>query len=143
MGYAIMSARKIMLTNRINTLNFQIMCLSETQTALSNVMNNYQRQMNMFDQFNSNMMSLATMSGVMGMFGGNCNGNKVQDFISHAYQSNFLPMFDKYATVNMIESDVETQKKQLETQLQAATKELEAVEKSEEQAIGRATPKYA
>ena len=52
-------------------------------------------------------------------------------------------LFWPYAQMAMMDDDIECQKKQLETQLQVATKELEAVEKAEESAIGRATPKYA
>ena len=36
MGYAIFTARKLMLTNRINQLNFRIMQLSQQQMTLSN-----------------------------------------------------------------------------------------------------------
>ena len=137
MGYAIMSARKILLTNRINRLNFQIMCLGEAQNSLSQQMNNYQRMMNYYNNKNGFMQMYMQQIGINNLQNG--QGGYNFNFMNES----FLPLFGQYATVSMVEDDIETQKKQLETQLQVATKELEAVEKAEEQAIGRATPKYA
>ncbi len=137
MGYAIMSARKILLTNRINRLNFQIMCLGEAQNSLSQQMGNYQRMISYYNNQNSFAQSLAMLCGITNMMSG--QGGYNFNFTGES----FLPLFGQYATVAMVEDDIEAQKKQLETQLQVATKELEAVEKAEEQAIGRATPKYA
>ena len=167
MGYALMSARKIMLTSKINRLNFQIMCLSQAQESVSNNMNNLQRLMNMGNNWNNAMQQYSFMSQLMGgssnftnylasMMGGGCSGlsgcnglmNSMGGLFGSSYSSPMIgsdwsQLFWPYAQASMIEDDIETQKKQLETQLQVATKELEAVEKAEESAIGRATPKYA
>ncbi len=162
MGYALMSARKIALTSKINKLNFQIMCLSQGMESVSNTSNNLQRMMGASQNWNSIMQSYGMLSQVSAMnanYGGyamGCGGSNGcmggmgnmgglfgNGMNSPVIGDDFMQYFWPLAQASMIENDLETQKKQLETQLQVATKELEAVEKAEEQAIGRATPKYA
>lgn len=47
------------------------------------------------------------------------------------------------AKVKRLESDLQAEKLTIDTQLKAAEKELESVEKAEEKGIDRSTPKYA
>ena len=174
MGYALLSARKILLTSRINSLNFQIMCLGEQMQANANTLSNMQRLMNASNNWNSimNMWNnlsqigngnyagyLSNMMGGCGGYGnmmsgcgnsmlGNFMGGLMGGLFGNSYSSpiidnNWQQLFWPYAQMSMIDDDIECQKKQLETQLKVAEKELEAVEKAEESAIGRATPKYA
>ena len=171
MGYALLSARKIMLTSRINSLNFQIMCLGEQMQANANALSNMQRLMNANNNWN-NIMNMANLLGSIGgcdfssylaasmggcssssscgsgFLGGLLDGLGLGGLFGSSYSSpvisnDWQQLFWPYAQMSMIDDDIECQKKQLETQLQVATKELEAVEKAEESAIGRATPKYA
>ena len=180
MGYALMSARKISLTSKINRLNFQIMCLSQAMEANACKMQNLERLMNAQTNWNTIMQSYGLLgqvmnngnlsqyltnsmggcgnilgSGLNNLLGG-CSsglgsliGGMMGGLFGNSYSSpmintgNFMDLFWPYAQTSMIDDDIECQKKQLETQLQVATKELEAVEKAEESAIGRATPKYA
>lgn len=186
MGYALLSARKILLTSRINSLNFQIMCLGEQMQANANTLSNMQRLMNASNNWNSimnmwnnlsqigngnyagylsNMMggcngygnmlgSYGNMMGnsgcgscgssmLSGLMGGLMGGLFGNSYSSPIIDNNWQQLFWPYAQMSMIDDDIECQKKQLETQLKVAEKELEAVEKAEESAIGRATPKYA
>ena len=92
----------------------------------------------------SNGLEAAIMNYLMCNSGmGNMFGGLFGNYTAMGYDNDFMQYFGPYAQTAMIENDIETQKKQLETQLQVAQKELESVEKAEEQAIGRATPKYA
>lgn len=136
MGYALYSARKILLTNRINTLSFQQMCLSEMKTTMSNVLGNYQRQLSQYQSYGTIMQQLAQYIGLS-------NGNYNYTALASGMLNSFLPLFQQYALTSMIESDIDAQLKQIETQLKAAEKELESVEKAEDKAIERSTPKYA
>ena len=65
MGYAIFTARKLMLTNRINQLNFRLMQLSQQQMTLSNNAAKLQRalanQKNVFQTIGNIYQSGLTM----------------------------------------------------------------------------------
>ena len=58
MSRSIMSARKVLLKNRANQLEFQIMNLEEAQNTATNKMDNYQRAM----QHEDNKASLWDMT---------------------------------------------------------------------------------
>ena len=85
MGYALMSARKVMLTSKINRLNFQLTCISQAYDAMASKMGNLQRLMNAYTNWNSTMQqaNLLQMVGNNGnlqqvfanMIGGGCSGS--------------------------------------------------------------------
>ena len=65
MGYAIFTARKLMLTNRINQLNFRIMQLSQQQQTLANNAANLERSMASMKNLFSNIGNIFQMGMTM------------------------------------------------------------------------------
>ncbi len=162
MGYAIFAARKIMLTNRINNLNFRIMCLSQKQQTLSDIsgkMQSYFGQMQMMlgvqnSGFNNPMNQMMLMQQAGNMFsGGNGNNNAMgsifQSFQAQQQQQSMYQMMLSMQAEGMMapvaaeENQIEQERKRLETQVKAATAELEQVEKAEDDQIKKSAPKYA
>lgn len=159
MGYAIFAARKLMLTSRISNLNFRIMCLSQKQQSLADQSSMMQQMIgssmggsmfgNMFGNMfgmGGNMFGMGNMYGNMGYIGNMFNMLKNnQDFQKYLAISQEMQAYGRanlYA-VNQQEKQIEMQMKRLETQLSAATKELEKVEQAEDKQIERSAPKYA
>lgn len=136
MGYALMSARKIMLTNRVSTINFQLMNLNQAKQAMSNQTGNLQRQMNAKN-------NLAQINYYKDMLRGFYGEDFQKYWSSQGYEDDYFKLYDKYAQVYLIESDIDAQIKQLETQLKAANEELKNLEEGEKNAISNGTPKYA
>ncbi len=65
MGYAIFTARKLMLTNRVNQLNFRIMQLSQQQQTLANNAANMERSMASMKNLFSNIGNIFQMGMTM------------------------------------------------------------------------------
>lgn len=150
MGYAIFAARKLMLTSRISNLNFRIMCLSQKQQSLADQSSMMQQMIgssmggsmfgNMFGM--GNMFGIGNMLGMGNMFNQLQNNEDFKNYWGLAQQMQAYGQANLYA-VNQQEKQIEMEMKRLETQLSAATKELEKVEQAEEKQIDRSAPKYA
>ena len=138
MGYAFMTMRKMMLTDRVSTLNFQLTLLNQAKMSMSDQAGNYQRMMSMMSNIYNQDQQRSLAQGVLS---GNCNGSTT--YVSPAYQNDFMNIYDKYSQAYIVEKDIDMQIAQLQTQLKAAEKELESVEQGIEGSIKRDTPKYA
>ncbi len=175
MGYAIFTARKLMLTNRINQLNFRIMQLTQQQQTLANSAANHERaianmrtlfgnignifQMGMTMQQNVAMQALsqqvqtnggqidtATLNQLMGNAlngGANFMNTGAGIALKLMQQSIEIQEQGKMRQVKDMENQIELQMKSLYTQVAAAQKELESIEKQEEKEIERSAPKFA
>ncbi len=161
MGYAVFTARKLMLTNRINQLNFRIMQLSQQQQTLSKAAGDKERQISwikgMFNTIGNaftQRMNLQTQAAI------NQAGNDpaaLQQLLSGSYamqnamaqQFQFAGMMIDYQSsgdlqsVKDMENQIELERKNLETQVQALTAERQSVEKAEESEIKNSAPKFA
>ena len=134
MGWNLMASREQLLTARVNKLEFQLTNLEEAKNSMSNKMGNYQRLMNQEDQKQSIWDSFLLQSW---MNGGNGS------YKSPEYNGDWEQFFWPYAQCYMTESDIEAQKKQLQTQLQVAQAELKSVEQGKSKAIESSTVKYS
>ena len=173
MGYAIFTARKLMLTNRINQMNFRIMQLSQQQQTLSDLAGQMERslaarrnlfsnitnmfQMGMQQMQNANSYQLAmqqltttgqldysSMGGLLGGFNMmNIMNNPLTLTMNYIQQQDQLISENNMRQVKEQENQIELQRKALETQLAAAQKELEKVEDAEQKNIDRSAPKFA
>ena len=171
MGYAIFTARKLMLTNRIAQINFRIMQLSQQQQTLANNAANLERAManykNMFQNignifqsaYSTQMQQMYSAAGneaisgtlpsnmqniwAMGMSGANFMSTPMG--MSLTTMSQYIENVNnsKMQQIKSMENNIEQQRKSLETQVQAAQKELDNVEKQEEKEIERSAPKFA
>lgn len=176
MGYALLSARKILLTSRINALNFELMRLSqqrqellkygtgicdgylnfEEMAGMPMCMRPFATQYAMFGQGqaqmgamqDANFMMMQVMSTPFGIQNFGNNPQALMAFQSNIFQQALKARLAEAkkaeeARIHVIENEIDMKQKRIETQLAAANQELQSVEKGEEQAIGRATPKYA
>ena len=154
MGYAIFSARKIMLSTRINNLQFRLMALSQQKQNLAQLSSSMQQYFgNISMMLGSGYgMGMGLMNGlansVFGMFMGNSANNifgsmgynnqiaAAQQMLGMQSQAMLKPVA---AQENMIDNEMKT----IETQLKAAQAEIEQVEKAEDNAIKQSAPKFA
>lgn len=155
MGYAIFAARKIMLTSRINNLNFRIMCLSQQQQSLADISSRMQQYYSMASLMVGNQSTSIFNGMLLGnqwngagtsatdVYGIAQNGMNFMNYMSQ--EQAMLNMFSQLELigVNQQEKQIELARKRLETQLSAAQKELEKVEQAEEKQIEHSAPKYA
>ena len=165
MGYAVFTARKIMLNTQINNLQFRLMALSQQKQNLSQYSSNMQQQFgNMSMMLGSGMNGfgggifgnmlgglgmglMGGMSGMAGMYGGGV-GNI---FAQSAYnQATYMQQMQLSAMgqamlkpVAMAETQIDNQMKSIETQLKAKQAELDKVEEAEGKAIEKSAPKFA
>ncbi|MDD3149803.1 MAG: hypothetical protein PHV68_03125 [Candidatus Gastranaerophilales bacterium] len=120
MGLATFAFRKSSLVWSINNLEYQLMCitnrlqvLAETSSAL----------------YNSSMADI--------MAAQDPSGNNTTDTTG-------VSLFEaNLARIHALEKPLELQKERIETQLTAKQNELESIEKGEENAAKRQTPKFA
>ena len=149
MGYALFTARKLSLTARVNQMNAQLAIISERQMQLAAQQSQKENAKSMA-QYTSNANALS-------IFKDSLSGLNVK---SDSYQNDFQIAQVKYnealnqssldsamsdteiQQLSQMENALDIQRKSIETQLQAAQKDLESVEKAEESAIKNATPKY-
>ena len=175
MGYALLSARKILLTSRINQFNFALQRISEQRLELHKYGTSLSDGYLSLDEMAGMPMSLRpfalqyAMQGHMGaMYGAmqdaqsmfntyafGPNGQQFQQFAAQQpnimntlFQQALKPRLAEArkaeeARIHVIENELDMKQKKIETQLKAAEQEIQSVEKGEEAAIGRATPKYA
>lgn len=163
MGYAIFTARKLMLTNRINQINFRIMQLSQQQQTLAKAAGDMERNLswaknlfsnigNMFTQGLQQQMNMAAYGLTQGG-----NTQELSSFLSGGYQAmqNSTMYFslvgqmmdmssqNQLRNVKDMENQIELERKSLETQVKALTAERESVEKAEDNEIKNSAPKFA
>lgn len=170
MGYAIFTARKLMLRNRINQINFRMMQLSQqqqtladqagrweraianTRTMFSNIGNMFQMGMNMAMQgqmqgLQQNILSggQMNMAGLGGMLNGGMNffATPMGSYLNLMNQSVEMANQNQLKQVKDMENQIELQMKSLETQVKAAAAEMEQVEKAEDNEIKKSAPQFA
>ncbi len=164
MGYAIFTARKLMLTNRINQLNFRIMQLSQQQQTLAKAAGDKERQISwikgMFNTIGnafSQRMNIQTQAAIYQAQQGGGSMEDLQKLLSGSYaQQNIMGQMFQFAgmmidyqssndlrSVKDMENQIELERKNLETQVQALTAERDSVEKAEENQIKNSAPKFA
>lgn len=180
--YAIFTMRKLQLTQRINSLQYRLMQISQKLQDLSvyagnvadgvispsefmnspasifgvnmNFLNNsvpkalYQASMST-QMYTNNIINLNNASGGQYAYALDpSNPNSIYNNQFFVFNSFFKQALDaagkaEAAKVKRLETDLQNEKLMIDTQLKAAEKELESVEKAEEKGIERSTPKYA
>ena len=152
MGYAVFTARKLMLTSRINNLNFRLMCLSQQKQSLAQLSSTMQSS---FGQLSMNMNSMCQQNLIGAMLGGSYNGTsgnnqtQMMNYMGNMYQmqlnNNYIQQMQQsmMAPVAMQDNAIDMEMKTIETQLQAARAELDSVEKHEGEEIKKSAPKFA
>ena len=101
------------------------------------------------NMYMNNIMRMNAMSGGQyAMAVDPSNPNSIMNNQFFVFNSFFKQALDaagkaEAAKVKRLESDLQAEKLAIDTQLKAAEKELESVEKAEEKGIDRSTPKYA
>lgn len=175
MGYALLSARKLLLTNRINAFNYELIRLSQQKhellqygTGISDgyldfeemagmpmCMRPFALQYAMVGQGQARMGAMADTDCMLAQmmsspFAQNFENNPqaLMAFQSNLFQQALKARLNEAkkaeeARIHVIENEIDMKQKRIETQLAAANSELQSVEKAEDAAIGRATPKYA
>lgn len=137
MGYALFTARKLALQSRVNNLNAQLMAISNQQNALTDQITNKQMM--------SDLRSANAAANAYSIFQSSGQSDK-----DTATLQSTLAQNEKTKTMSNIEitnlqskvNALDTTREALETQLNAASNELQQVEKAEESAIKNATPQY-
>ena len=180
--YAIFTMRKLQLTQRINSLQYRLMQISQKLQDLAvyagnvadgvispsefmnspasifgvnmNFLNNsvpkalYQASMST-QMYTNNIINLNNASGGQYAYALDpSNPNSIYNNQFFVFNSFFKQALDaagkaEAAKVKRFETDLQNEKLMIDTQLKAAEKELESVEKAEEKGIERSTPKYA
>lgn len=141
MGYALFTARKLSLQSRVNSLNAQLMAISNQQNALTDQSTALQMA--------SDLRSANAQSKAYSIFQDGIKAGGDETTLQAALQ-NTLASNTKATTLSNIdiqklsakEKALDTTRQSLETQLQAAQAELEQVKKTEQSAIKSATPQY-
>ena len=149
MGYALFTARKLSVTARVNQLNAQLMSISQQQQDLANQISNKQQANNMRTA-SANMAALNIFQNSMS--GVDSNSSDYQSTFDTAQMTYNKAMAQNTVDSTMSDAEIQQlsqqdnaldmQRETLETQLNAASQELEQVKKAEESAIKNATPKY-
>lgn len=161
MGYAVFTARKLMLTNRINQLNFRIMQLSQQQQTLSKAAGDKERQVSwvksMFNSIGNAFTQRLNIQTQGAMMQAGSDPQQLQNLLSGSYamqnamaqQFQFAGMMIDFQSsgelqrVKDMENQIELERKNLETQVQALSAERQSVEKAEENEIKNSAPKFA
>lgn len=171
MGVGIFAARKIALLNRINNLEMMITQLSSQQMSLSDQAAQVAMNQNNVKINASNMQmggqphwtqAIGGIAGGVGMMVGGYTGQAIGQIggglgmLANSIWGNnggggmggFNPtaqsaMLDnKLIEIQQKEKRLQTTMKRIESQLSMANKEYESVQKGEENAIQRSTPKF-
>lgn len=173
MGYAIFTARKLMLTNRINQLNFRRIQLSQQQQTLAQASGDLQRYLagtkNMFNNLVQNFMNIfqsnlnQQIQNIYQTPQGENNQlsqaqinqinllqqssyNQMQQIVGSIFMFNQgldLQTSTKLGQINQVETQIELEAKTIETQIKALTAERDAIEKEEDNQIKNSAPKFA
>ena len=151
MGYAVFTARKIMLNTKINNLQFRLMALSQQKQNLSQYSSNMQQQFGMMSMMlGGNNGGMNMLSNMLAM-GGNQQMMAAAMMMQQGYnQQNMFAQMQYSAMaqsmlkpVAMAETQIDNEMKSIETQVKAAQAELDKVEQAEDKAIEKSAPKFA
>ena len=151
MGYAVFTARKIMLNTKINNLQFRLMALSQQKQNLSQYSSNMQQQFGMMSMMlGCNNGGMNMLSNMLAM-GGNQQMMAAAMMMQQGYnQQNMFAQMQYSAMaqsmlkpVAMAETQIDNEMKSIETQVKAAQAELDKVEQAEDKAIEKSAPKFA
>ena len=136
MGYALFTARKMSLQAKVNQYNLQLMKLSNQETQLANQSALRQKATNAVDSAqNAGAFAASLVGGSIGtLIGGVANFaiDSIQNKSQEAYQTELAAK----------QQQIDTEKQRLTTLLNAASNELQQVEKAEGEAIKNSTPSY-
>lgn len=151
MGYALFTARKLMLQNRLNQFNYRMMMLQQQrnqvvdQASNMEIMNSMRSTVNnifAYDQTSKlydNMLGSGNQTDIQGQMA------KLQnDLQTNLLKNQLTAQSDamKLKSVQAVENQIDMEMKKLETQVKETTAEMESVEKAEENAIKQSSPKY-
>lgn len=169
MGYAMYCARKLMLTSKINRINFRLVQLTQQQQLLADQAGRLQQQIGFIRSVSNSiigigqstsqaiqMQALSEKMAAANRSGDTWDQARIQKELANISAFNSIGNLSGQATslfssigeqatlaaINCQETQIDTEIKRLETQLKAAEKELEKVEQVEDKAIERSTPKY-
>lgn len=142
MGYALFTARKLCLNARVNNLNAQLMTISNERDSLTRQISAKQNA--------ANLRTAQAKADAASVYADAITNGGDKDAAKTTYEQTIadneveatMSNFD-IAALQSKDDALDNQQKSIQTRLTAAQKELEAVEKAEESAIGNATPKYA
>ena len=172
MGYAIFTARKLMLRNRINQINFRMLQLTQQQQTLADQASRWERAMantrTVFSQIGNIFqmgMNAKVQAQMQQLYQNNvAGGGGTQDYsifntimsgglnfmtspfgiyMNMMSQSLDMANQNQLRQVKDMENQIDLQLKSLQTQLSAAQAELKAVEEGEENEIKNSAPKFA
>lgn len=142
----VFASRKIALTAMICDINFQMNLLSQKRMNLVNVgMALSDGQLTQEEIQGSNAYTQQGLAGAVA-FGNTLSQTSGQTMVSRTPQAiNFHDAARERIEAQLASQEkvIDLKMKGLETQLNMFNKELESVEKGEEKAIEKATPKYA
>ena len=141
MGYALFTARKLSLTARVNSLNARLMAVSNQQMALADQIYAAQSSNNLQNAY-AQKDAISTFSAAIA--GGTDYSVAFADYQTSLSDINLSSTESNMsiAALKSQENALDMERETLQTQLNAASQELENVKKAEEQAIKNATVKY-
>lgn len=159
--YAMFTARKLMLTSRINSLNLKLMLIMQKQQDLSVYGANIADGKITAEEFASSPTSIfnrqmlytqttggnaqVTATNQMNLYmSSNPNTQVDQNALQQSYYEQALKEAaqNENKRIAVIENEIDQERLKVETQLKAAEKELDEVEKAEDKGIERSTAKY-
>lgn len=155
MGYAIFTFRKLMLTNRVNNLNYRLMVLSQRKQTMSDHLATMQQQQGIQTAYMGMMFKSAMNQSIFGVMQGPNMAPEQRYFVMQQVQQEGMMkqqmanMFvqaqneQQLQGAHLTENAIDMEMKAIETQIKAAQKELESVEKAEDKQIEQSTPKYS
>jgi len=141
MGYALFTARKLSLTTRVNQMNAQLMSLSQRQMDLANQIAT-KESANALRTNSANAQAYSVFAAAVESGG---DTTQAQAALNKTLSDNSSKTAMDDAEIQQLEAkqtQIDLQRENLETQLNAAQQELEAVEKAEQSAIKSSTPGY-
>ncbi|MDD3237000.1 MAG: hypothetical protein PHV37_02755 [Candidatus Gastranaerophilales bacterium] len=156
MGYALFTARKLMLQTRLNNYNYRLMSVSEQRNQMVEQETNLQMKSSFNSSTNSifladqqekmyNDILTKSQSGELDSGAVDQAQQKLENYINKMQaQSQLQSSADasQLKAIQMVENQLDLQQKKLTTQIQATTAEMEKVEQAEEKAIEKSAPKY-
>jgi len=141
MGYALFTARKLSLTTRVNQMNAQLMSLSQRQMDLANQIAT-KESANALRTNSANAQAYSVFAAAVESGG---DTTQAQAALNKTLSDNSSKTAMDDAEIQQLEAkqtQIDLQRENLETQLNAAQQELQAVEKAEQSAIKSSTPGY-
>ncbi len=167
MGYALFTARKLMLQNRLNQMNYRLMVLSQKQQDLTQQSANLEMQNSLRSSLSSvfsssiaskayDDLSKAAAGDIITVNGKPYSVTNTDNIsiISSAINAQLNEINAANAageassklnlqSINAMGNQIDMEMKKLTTQLQETSAELKTVEEAEEKAIQSSAPKYS